>query len=281
MTPIASLHPGRRRAPIHLPSLLVLATLLGLSPARAADAGESDASQEVSISPRVIELNERGAEHYERGEYRRAVEKFIQAHALSPDPNLLFNIASCYEKLGDSEAAVERYRQFLVAEGADPRGRPRAMAGIERLEREQRERDARQGAPEPAPSPPESPSVVVESGFDRALPWVALGGGAALAVVGATLYALGERDHSRVTESRGFDDPSSVSSLTRARAQSLVSSGDAKKAWGVASLVAGGAVLSTYAILRFAAFGGEERAAPSVGLAAGPSGASLSLSGRF
>jgi hypothetical protein len=31
------------------------------------------------------------------------------------DSNLLFNIASCYEALGDIEAALEKYRVFLAA----------------------------------------------------------------------------------------------------------------------------------------------------------------------
>ena len=67
------------------------------------------AAEEPADAARVTELNEAGARFYREKNYRRAIEKFIEAYAIDRDPNLLFNIARCYEELGDTRAAIEKY----------------------------------------------------------------------------------------------------------------------------------------------------------------------------
>ena len=47
------------------------------------------------------------------GKCRQAVAEWNKAMAILRDPALLFNRAECYRKLGDADAAVEDYRQFL------------------------------------------------------------------------------------------------------------------------------------------------------------------------
>src|SRR5512147_1101856 len=103
-------------------------TLLGLT-SSAGFAAEPGAPLDAGVEPpapgaeRVVELNEQGNALYASGDYRRAAELFLQAHAIDEDPNLLFNIGSCYEALGDIDAALEKYRAFLASPDADPEGR--------------------------------------------------------------------------------------------------------------------------------------------------------------
>src|SRR5262245_29889092 len=83
--------------------------------ARAAAAAASRASRESdgSNDARVAELNEAGAKHYAKRNYRLAIESFIEAYAIDHDLNLLFNIARCYEELGETAAAIEKYQAFI------------------------------------------------------------------------------------------------------------------------------------------------------------------------
>jgi|GEM_PF-969653 len=47
------------------------------------------------------------------GKCRQAVAEWNKAMAILRDPALLFNRAECYRKLGEADAALEDYRQFL------------------------------------------------------------------------------------------------------------------------------------------------------------------------
>ncbi len=200
---------------------------------------------------RVVRLNEEGSELYAAGDYRRAAERFLQAYAVDQDPNLLFNVASCYEGLGDLEAAIEKYRVFLADPDADSDGRPRAERAIERLTAEL----SVQQAPKPPTAPtappalhPVNPSEAEPVHGPTWQPWVGLGGGAALVVLGASFYALGVADHDEVTDAPGYDEPQRVTSMTRAEANDLVRSGNAKKTIGVASASVGGTLAAAYLV---------------------------------
>jgi tetratricopeptide (TPR) repeat protein len=198
-------------------------------------------------SERVVQLNEEGSALYAAGDYRRAAERFLRAHAVDEDPNLLFNIASCYEALGDIDAALEKYRAFLAAPNADPEGRPRAEQAIARLSAPASPDPVEQLSPPavPAPSPvalPQGPADAraVDVGW---VPWAGLGGGVVLGALGATFYWMGAANHSQVADTPGFDDPDSVARITRGRADDLVHSGDTKKALGLAAASAGAALI--------------------------------------
>jgi tetratricopeptide (TPR) repeat protein len=232
---------------------------------------------------RVEQLNEQGSALYAAGDYRRAVEHFIEAYAVAQDPNLLFNIASCYEGLGDVDAALEKYRAFLDAPDADPEGRPRAERAIVRLT-EASASPAAQETPAQAPAPPASAAVAPAAAADPRPPawaaWVGLGGGAALGVTGAALYLLGAADHAEVTNASGYGDAGAVASMTRAEADELVHSGDVKKAVGVGVAAAGGALLTGY-LVWWLLDRDPNDAPPSVQLSVDGASAGLALSGPF
>lgn len=233
----------------------------------------------------VAQLNEEGAALYQQREYRRAIERFIQAYAIDPDPNLLFNVARSYERLGEVDLAIEKYEAFLASPGADAAGRARAEESLRLLRRAKGERSA-----EPAPSVP-APSAAEGGGAAEreadpaqspsALPWVTLGGGVLLSTVGLSLYLLGAADHGEITGSAGYEEPGRVLPMTRREAEDLVSAGDSKKLLGGIGLGVGGALIATSVFLL--ATGKPASGATDVAVAvdASPNSGRVSVGGSF
>jgi hypothetical protein len=241
----------------------------------------------------VAQLNEEGAALYAARDYRRAIEKFIQAYAVDTDPNLLFNIARCYEELGEFDAAIEKYETFLNTPGADTRGRQRARESLDALRAARTQAgtapaaSAEARAPEPAaPAAPPAPASDEREAASSALPWLTLGGAALFAAVGTTFYILGAGDHAQVTDARGYGDTNVVAAMTRREADDLVSSGDTKKLVGGVSFGLAGALAATYVVLLISA-DDESPAEPAPGASLGfsvspsPDGTSVLVQGSF
>jgi hypothetical protein len=261
-------------------------TLLWGAP-EAQAAGESRSATAVASPASVAQLNEEGAAFYAARDYRHAIEKFIQAYAVDSDPNLLFNIARCYEELGETDAAIEKYETFLKTPGADARGRQRAQQSLTSL-RQMRDA-AKKGdsakAAEPAPEKSLDASAVPaapaapEHASSNVLPWVLLGGAITSAAVGTTFYLLGVSDHHEVTNSPGYGDPTAVASMTQKQAEDLVHSGNTKKLIGGIGLGLGGALAATYVIVMVSS--GHHNGTEQPSLALGLSPGNLTLAGRF
>ena len=258
-------------------------TLSGALPSSAASAAEPRSPSTARAS--LEQLNEEGAALYAARDYRRAIEKFIQAYAIDPDPNLLFNIARCYEELGEVDAAVEKYETFLKTPGADTRGQTRAresLAALREARAEATPAPAAPSAPAPAPAQPAPP----EQHESHVLPWLTLGGSVLFAAAGTTFYLLGASDHDAVTGARGYGDAAAVSEMTHKEADDLVSSGDTKKLIGGISFGLAGALAATYVVLLVSADDEsppEGQPEPSLGLSLTPvrGGASLQLQGSM
>jgi tetratricopeptide (TPR) repeat protein len=266
----------------------------------AAFAGEGDeaaGSVAPASSEEVTRLNESGMSLYTARDYRRAVEKFIQAYAIDHDPNLLFNIARCYEQLGDSGAAIEKYEEFVKMPGADTQGRQRAYDSLTQLRQlvaaaesapasdtqppapgaeSQQAAPVQGNAPEPAREQPrrEGPGL---------LPWFLLGTGVVAAGVGTTVYVLGNADHDHVREAANYGERGRVVGMTEAEASDWIELGNQKKLYGLVGLGVGGALLATSAV--FFIFGGEssEAGEPGTQVAFVPSsdGAGVLMTGSF
>ncbi len=54
-----------------------------------------------------------GAERFERGDYLGAIVEFKAANSILPAPELDYNVAASYEKLGDTKRALEYYKSYL------------------------------------------------------------------------------------------------------------------------------------------------------------------------
>ncbi len=113
----------RRAARLCAPLALTLALLP--SNARAEDTA-ADTADESDL------LFELGADAYQRGEYREALEHFLASNRLVPNRNVVFNIARTYEKLGRYPEAHRYYVKALDAEG-DATIRARIQAALDQL----------------------------------------------------------------------------------------------------------------------------------------------------
>jgi hypothetical protein len=105
-----------------------------------------------------------GMKLYTGGDYQGAIREFSAAQQLAPADLNNYNLALCYDKLGDADPAIQYYRAFLDKQpGSDKRAE--IEASISRLEAAQRsaankKAEARRTAPpapEAAPPPPAGP----------------------------------------------------------------------------------------------------------------------------
>lgn len=70
----------------------------------------------------------RGVEQYKLGAYASAIEAFQAAHAIRPQPRLLFNIAQCYRKLDALDDSIGYFEKYLQA---DPDTSPEVRAEVQ------------------------------------------------------------------------------------------------------------------------------------------------------
>lgn len=125
--------------------------------------------------------------YYTDGEYASALREFRRAYELTEHHEILYNIARCYERLGELASAVEALDQYLANE-AEVAERSEAEALRERLRRtiEQRAELTEPEPPRPPPPPARSeplpiPAIAVFSIAGAALIAGAILGGVALA----------------------------------------------------------------------------------------------------
>jgi len=87
------------------------------------------------------------------GKCRQAVAEFDKALAVLRDPALLFNRGECHRKLGDADAAIDDYKQFLS-------DLPKAPNRAE-VERRIAELSKKSKAPPSAPAAPAVPARII------------------------------------------------------------------------------------------------------------------------
>lgn len=87
---------------------------------------------------------------YVAGELARALSGFLCAYERAPSPELQWNLARVYDRMGEAEEGIRHYRAYLDAGGASPKERKQTEQRIQALE----ELKARQLAvlAEPKPS---------------------------------------------------------------------------------------------------------------------------------
>lgn len=288
--PASSTNAANLQAPIHMRPLLLLSSIpciaggvLAASSAALAAPASTPPSEPPAAVPVVTaaQLNEDGLEQYAAGEYRRALESFIQAHAIDGDPNVLFNIGRCYEALGELEAAFEKYELFVEAPEADPEGVLRARESMQAIEQARAGRAAPAEARAAGPVALAAVEPAADGGFAQWLPWIALGGTLAFTAAGATFYALGASDHDRVTDMPEYGNPDEVANLTWKQADALVRSGNSKKLVGGISLGVAGALAATYVVLLTSDWGERAPEPQALDVQASTDGAAVTVRGSF
>jgi hypothetical protein len=114
----------RQLAPHVILRYLVLGLVLALASTAPAFA---DDRQEARVHYQA------GVKAYNAADYKTAIREFSQAQQLAPADLNNYNLALCYDKLGDAEPAIQYYRAYLdKVPGTDKRGE--IDASIKRLE---------------------------------------------------------------------------------------------------------------------------------------------------
>lgn len=136
--------------------LVVVASLLGaallfaalLIPALLFPA-QADAQRRGRRAPtpaqveRARTLFVQGSEHYQAGRLDQALEAFLEAWRAVPSPELAYNVARTYERMGEAQRGIEFYRHYLrraapdATEREEVEGRIRELEAIARRQREQ------------------------------------------------------------------------------------------------------------------------------------------------
>jgi hypothetical protein len=83
---------------------------------------------------RAKELFAAGQKLYKADRYAEAIVKFEAAYAAKPHPVIYFNIARCYEQLGDAPKAIKAYKDYLrlSPEAKDRAAVNESVAALER-----------------------------------------------------------------------------------------------------------------------------------------------------
>jgi hypothetical protein len=262
-------------------ALILAATLVAVvSHAPPALASEPGIASETP-APAALELSEEALNRYERGEYERALVLFNEAYTREPDPNLLFNIARCHEKLGQPQAAIEKYEAFLESPNGDPTGREKAAASRDELVQARARARPRGKSGKPSSGAFGAATGESASAPDSSVnltPWLLLGAGVAAVASGVIVYSLGISDHHDVETQAGYGDPNRVVPMTQKDAEARVAAGSSKKLVGGLLLGGGGALLASSALL-FVIDSGES--STKVGVDVSPHGGAVAIRGRF
>jgi tetratricopeptide (TPR) repeat protein len=219
--------------------IAVVGALIGAAPSALAQSSDDDR--------KARELYLVGDNHYAAGRYEQALLKFEQAYMLSKRPQLLYNIANAYERMGDYEKAADYLRRYLESPEAEDVSSVR-----ERIRRLEMNADA-QGR-EPQPERVASPAAVSAAAtaprtraddpgarrwLRRPAYMLIAGGGAALAT--AFVFGLGARsaaaDAKELCDTNGLCPESASDEVRRERTFALVS--DITAVLGLASASVG------------------------------------------
>lgn len=248
------------------------------------------AATEDPVAMRVEKLAADGKTAYRAADYQHAVELFEKAYQLRQVGALLYNIARTYEKLGDTDKAIERYRRYIDSTDTQPAQKAKAEARVAAYDEAHK--------PPPREPEPQRPGVVHEQLFEQpedpaavarreqervVVDWNArrhrdrivgltLGSiGVACAVSGTGLWVAANKVHSQFESSVG-PEASRLQLRDRARTQAII--GDSL--WGVAAVTA---AIGAYFLYR--GYHPERPPQVQASVLAGPRMAGLSLGGTF
>lgn len=226
----------RRISTVGLALWLVLGpTLAAAQTPEAAPAADADAQNRLMF-------NEAEA-HYAAGRYKQAADLFARVYDRTQRPQLLFNLANCYERMGEARTAAMYLRRYAEMPGVP--GADLARERIGRLEArdEQRQRElqtmaqARESGTSAAATTPVDKG---EQGPSKVAPIIVLSVGAAAIAAGVVtgVMALGARDDAKSACKEGDLCPASAKDDID-RQRSLAGTTDVLIGVGAAAVVGG------------------------------------------
>lgn len=175
------------------------------------------------------ELVDQGLEAYQAKRYDEAAETFLEAYAIIPEPELIYNAGRAYEKGLKREEAIEQYERFLTLEGTTARLRSRALESLKLLRAEIDALNAPVGVPPAAAVAPPPP------GINRTLEVALLSTGGAALVAGGVFGILALRSKADFDDATGEDRQGLREDVERnaLTADILIASGAAIAATGI------------------------------------------------
>ncbi|MFV8751894.1 tetratricopeptide repeat protein [Nannocystaceae bacterium ST9] len=122
------------------PIAIALSASLGLAPIPAfAAPPEQTPAEPIDTEARAMTAFNEGQAAYDRGEYKAALDLFLEAQSLYPSPVFHYNIGRCYEALENYEQAITSYNAYLrstkSSTGSDPEDKANIENTIARLEK--------------------------------------------------------------------------------------------------------------------------------------------------
>ena len=110
-------------------STLLIALLTLATPALADEASDARKAKDLFAA---------GQKLYKADKYAEAIVKFEAAYTVTPHPVIYFNIARCYEQLGDAPKAIKAYKDYLrlMPSAKDREAVNESVAALERKVRE-------------------------------------------------------------------------------------------------------------------------------------------------
>ncbi|HTM19684.1 MAG TPA: tetratricopeptide repeat protein, partial [Kofleriaceae bacterium] len=138
---------------------MIVALLLGGGAARG-DGGDVDAYKAAV---------EQGTTLFNAGDFSGARAEFEKAYAIHAEPVLLFNIASCYRRAGDAEAALTAYQRFVDEAAPDDGRLALARETMEQLRSQLQPKEVKEPVlvVEEPPLPPARPAVAARAPVHR------------------------------------------------------------------------------------------------------------------
>jgi tetratricopeptide (TPR) repeat protein len=260
-------------------------------------------AQDASLENEARALYQAGVSAYDGGRYEEALRYFQMSYEKSGRPELLYNIASAAERVREDELALRSYEAFIEAlPNSEIRARVETRIAVLR---KQLERSGVATAPRTEPPPPtdasseeqppqtsrraarkaerekaaaerEPPAIELEASESdelkpsdfRLVPWLMVGSGAAVLVVGGVLTGLGLGDRAKV------ENPSDDTFWTDG-ADRAYERGPARITTGLILMPAGAALAAVGVVLAV------KKPSDSEGVSVRIGPGTLQLSGRF
>lgn len=159
-------------------ALLLLTLLLLLLPHRLSAQPASPPASE-SATKAAAAHHETGTRFFEEGRYDLARIEFEAAFALTQEPDLLYNIAICFEREGDIKQVVAYLERYLAAKPDDEK----TKAKLQKMREQLAPASVAPAQPPLAPAPaPQAATAVNRMSTKRKVGIALLGVGAALLV---------------------------------------------------------------------------------------------------
>lgn len=112
------------------------------APVEAAAEAAAEAPAEAAAETPALSAQEQAAQFFNEGreafrdkKFRTAADKFRAAYNLDPAPILLYNLARAAEEMGDPEASIEHYRNYINRVGPDAEDRDEVERRIRVMEK--------------------------------------------------------------------------------------------------------------------------------------------------